>query len=86
MREGGKARDKCERFQSSNVKSPRADELVHVAFFALSRFFSDSAQLPADGAAPTAASGVLSCSASQVRDGIFSLSSLSRVNFQRVRK
>lgn len=31
MREGGKERDKCERFESSNVKSPWADELVHVA-------------------------------------------------------
>lgn len=30
MREGGKEGDKCERFESSNVKSPRADELVHI--------------------------------------------------------
>lgn len=76
MREGGKERDKCERFKSSKVKSLCADELVHAVssgVAALLRFSTlpqDSAWVPADVAAPTATSGFHGCSTSEVMYGI----------------
>lgn len=76
MREGGKERDKRERFESSNVKRLCADELVHVVsggFFAVLRLFTlpqDSSWVPADVAAPTATSGFPGCSTSEVMYGI----------------
>lgn len=76
MREGGKERDKCERFESSNVRSPCADELVHVASAGFSALLSssalpqDSPGRPAGVAAPTAASGFLSRSTSEVTYGL----------------
>lgn len=76
MREGGKERDKCERFESSNVKRLCADELVRAesaALFALLRFFTpaqDPTWVPADVAAPTATFGFLGCSTSEVTYGI----------------
>lgn len=69
MREGGKERDKCERFESSNVKSLCADELVHVVsagFLLFSGSLRNHRIPPADVSAPTAPSGFLSCSTSQV--------------------